>query len=156
MDLLMIDQKIKQELIDASRAMVSNKLHIIDAELEQLQNSANEETKSSAGDKYETSRAMLMLEKEKLFNQKEQLVKQMKSLQRVDFSKTFDKVASGALVETSTGNYFILSGIGEVTVSKVSFFVVSPLAPVVQALLGKGTGDKIPFNGKLIEIQSII
>jgi len=70
----MIDLKIKKKLYDHCVNCINDKIAAIDDEMRSIQSSANEETKSSAGDRYETSRAMMMLEKEKFASQMEEIV----------------------------------------------------------------------------------
>ena len=91
--------------------------------LDLIQKSANEETKSSAGDKYETGRAMLMLEKEKFVGQKEQLFNQLQPLKSIDPKKTLQLKLNWALLyPLLNATYFIAAGIGEVNRLKMRRF----------------------------------
>ncbi len=146
----------KSKLINQCIQTLENKLHALDKELNLLQESANEETKNSAGDKYETGRAMVMLEKEKLAGQKEQIFQQIKPLKSIDEGKEFKKVEHGAVVMTSGSNYFISSGIGQVEVEGISFLVISAMAPLAQVMIGKGEGETFSFNRNTFEIQKIV
>lgn len=146
---------IKERLIKFCKEHLNEKIRAIDQELEFIQASANEETKSSAGDKYETGREMMMLEKNKLLGQREQLLKQFKPLNTINITKTFTEVELGALVQVSNNHYFISSGIGPINLSGDAFMVVSAMAPIVQAMLGKQEGDSFSFNGNRSQITSI-
>ena len=75
---------------------------------QELFKSLNEETKSSAGDKHETTRAMIQIEREKnskrikeIENSKKQLIV-IKSVQLNNL-----KVSPGSIIFTSNNNYFI-------------------------------------------------
>ncbi len=146
---------LKEKLVDNCVGVLEDKLHALDKELALLQKSANEETKSNAGDKYETGRAMVMLEKEKLVKQKEQVFLQLKPLKSIDASKELRKVGLGAIVITSGSNYFISSGVGPVDVDEVSFLAVSAMAPITQAMLDKEEGHTFSFNGNEFKINKI-
>ena len=56
--------KTKAKLYDSCLKLVDERVAHIEDAMRNAQASANEETKSSAGDKYETGRAMMHLEKE--------------------------------------------------------------------------------------------
>ncbi len=147
---------LKDELIKQCYDQIKDKLDVIDKELESIQQAASEETKSSAGDKYETGREMMMLEKTKLLKQKEQVAIQLKPIRSIDLTKNFNQVETGAIVETSSGGlYFIASSIGVIKLPERSVFVVSPLSPIAQLMLGKTVGDAFEFNGKKQEILSV-
>ncbi len=147
---------LKEKLIKKCCELVENKLLAIDDELQLLQQSANEETKSSAGDKYETGRAMLALEKEKLLGQKDQLLQQLKPLKSIDLKKISKRVEHGAIVLASENNYFISAGLGAVKVDDDTFLVVSALAPIAQAMLEKEKGDFFVFGGKKQAIEDLL
>ncbi|MEQ9404752.1 MAG: GreA/GreB family elongation factor [Cyclobacteriaceae bacterium] len=145
----------KQGLIDLCMEIVKEKLQTIEDELATLQKSANEETKSSAGDKYETGRAMIMLEKEKFMTQKDQLFSQLKALKTIDVSREMNTVESGAIVTTTESDYFIATGIGQVKLEKENYLVISAMAPIAQAMLGKTVGQKVSFNKMEFTITAI-
>ena len=56
---------IKQELYKLCLEYVENRFQTIQNTIKEIQESLGSETKSSAGDKHETGRAMLQLEREK-------------------------------------------------------------------------------------------
>ena len=60
---------IKLELYDFCLEFVDNRFQTIQNTIKEIQESLLSETKSSAGDKHETGRAMLQLEREKSGNQ---------------------------------------------------------------------------------------
>ena len=62
------------------------------------QEAANDDTKSTAGDKHETGRAMMHLEREKGEMQLIEAEKLKSFLDRVDISKTYQTVQTGSLV----------------------------------------------------------
>ena len=145
----------KKKLVDKCVQIIEEKLVNIDAELALIQQSANEETKSSAGDKYETSRSMLMLEKEKFLGQKDQLFQQLKPLKTININRDVKKVELGAIVFTSNGNYFISSSIGQININNDVFFAISALAPIAQNMLNKTIGDDFVFNKNQLRIVNI-
>src|SRR5690606_34304897 len=73
----------------------------------EAQAAANEETKSSSGDKYETGRAMMQLEIEKNGEQLAQSVKLKSMLTRINPDMRTASVQPGSLVLTDRGAFYI-------------------------------------------------
>ena len=120
------------------------------------QESANSETKSSAGDKYETGRAMAQEERNRNAVQLQQALQLQGELARISPELASDAVRPGALVHTSIGRFYISISAGKLTVDGQDYFAVSAAAPVAAALAGKHAGEEVMFNGKKIRIESIM
>ena len=119
------------------------------------QQDANNETKSSAGDKYETGRAMAQLDKERHATRKAMALQSLHRLQSIDLSQVSDTISTGSLVTTNTGIYFISIGLGKITLENQTFTVISADSPLGQALLGLEEDEELQFRGKAITIRSI-
>ena len=65
------------------------------------------------------------------------------------------KVATGALIETASGYIFIAISLGLVEIDEQRIIVISPTAPLAQAMLGSMEGDTIVFNNQEYEIKKI-
>lgn len=146
---------IKEQLLEFCWASVDKKTTRLKRRSAELQESLGSETKSSAGDKHETGRAMVQLEQEKLGNQLVELDRTRAILQKVDIAKESSKIVLGSLVKTSGADYFIAVSTGVYANEGASIFCISPGAPIAQLLLGKRKGDKIVFNGKEIEVLEV-
>ncbi len=120
-----------------------------------MQSSANTETKSSAGDKYETGRSMMQLEILKFSSQLNEGFELKKVLNKIDYKKNYNKVETGSLVCTTNGNFFIAISAGKVTVEQKEYVTVSYSSPLTQALYNKYVNDKIHFRNKVYLIESI-
>lgn len=119
-----------------------------------LDSTANE-TKSTAGDKHETGRAMAQLEQEKIGSQIAEITKLKEILFRIQPEINQSKVELGSLVDTTNGLFFISIGIGAFQFEGKSVFCITPMAPVCQLLLGKQTGEQVEWQGKKIEILTV-
>jgi len=150
-----MDQKLKESILNRARRLLEKKLFRFKNELIQLQNSSNEETKSSMGDKYETGRAMVMQEQEKIANQIEQVSGQLRLIQSINVDKAYQDVQFGSIVKTQQGLFFISVSIGLIEVDKTKIFMVSANAPVSQVMLGKRNGDDFILNGKSSKILEV-
>ena len=146
---------IKQQLYRYCISMAENKVREAEEALNHLQKSHESEGKSSMGDKYETGRAMIHLEKEKVGHQLNEALKMRQMLAGIDVEKAFGKVGVGSLVETEVARYFIATSLGKVVLDEANYFVISPLSPIGQAMLNKTVGDMISFAGKTQKIITV-
>ncbi|MEQ8470601.1 MAG: 3-oxoacyl-ACP synthase [Marinoscillum sp.] len=140
----MID--LKQELYLYCVREIDSRIGNLRNSLKGFQEAANEETKSSAGDKYETGRAMMHLEKEKVAHSLNEVLKQKKVLDMLkpELSKT--KVELGSLVKTSKGLFFLSISLGQVKAGGETVFCISPVSPIGQVLLGAEKSASVTFN----------
>lgn len=145
----------KKALFESCNQLVNERVQMAEDGLKQAQAAANNETKSSAGDKYETGRAMMHLEKEKLSIQLSEAIKMRKALLLINPAKASIKGELGSIVKTSTANYYLAISAGALHVGAETYFAISPVSPIGQLLIGKEEGDKIEFGGKQSEIIAI-
>jgi len=134
---------------------VESRLNHIKKRIASIQDSLNSETKSSAGDKHETGRAMLHLEREKSGTQLAAVQKLQKTLSKINISSPSTTSRLGSLVETSQGIYFLSISIGEISIDNKSYFAIATNTPIGKLLLGKKVGDSYTFNGKSFKIEKI-
>ena len=145
---------MKLKVHEVCLALIQSRIDGLNNELRGFQAAANEESKSSAGDKYETGRAMMHLEKEKVASQLNQVLKQQKVLRELHPERKSEKVELGSLLSTDQGLFYISISLGLIqTPEKV--FCISPVAPLGAAFLGKKPGDLVSFNGKSYKIGEV-
>ncbi|MDG1730413.1 MAG: 3-oxoacyl-ACP synthase [Algibacter sp.] len=147
---------IKQELYKLCLEYVENRFQTIQNTIKEIQESLGSETKSSAGDKHETGRAMLQLEREKAGNQLAEIQKLKVLLNKVNPEITHQKVALGSVVYTTQSNYFIAISAGEIVIASNTFYAVSAATPMAQLLLSKTVGDEVLFRNGTIKILKIL
>jgi transcription elongation GreA/GreB family factor len=147
---------LKETLFIQSKTFVNNRLQTVEAIIASNKKALHSETKSSAGDKHETGRAMLQLEMEKASQQLAGIAIMKQTLAKVDVSKQSETVCLGSVVKTSIANYFIAVSAGQLNALNETYFAVSTASPIGKLLLGKKVSDKIVFNGKTIEILKIV
>jgi transcription elongation GreA/GreB family factor len=120
------------------------------------QESSNSETKSSAGDKYETGREMANQERDRHAAQLHEAQKLLADLQKLNPELPSDTVRTGALVTTSLGLFYLSIGAGKLHMADGrEFLAVSPVAPVILALSGKKAGEEVTFNGKKVQVVAV-
>ncbi|MFY7910747.1 MAG: transcription elongation factor [Emticicia sp.] len=147
---------MKQQLLEKVKELIESRMQTSFEAMEAAKNSANEEGKSSAGDKYETARAMGQLDREMNGRMYEQARQERLSLDKIDPEGIFTKVAFGALAETTMGYFFVSIGAGIVELNGTKFMVISQEAPIGQIILGKTVGETFEFRGQKYKIISIV
>jgi transcription elongation GreA/GreB family factor len=123
--------------------------------MQAAQASANEEGKSSAGDKYETARAMGQIERDMHAHQYEKLKQERQILDRIDLNLKPSRVMLGALVKTSAGSFWISVSLGFLMSDSEHVMAVSAASPIGVALIGKQVNDSFVFQQKTHTIQAI-
>lgn len=149
-------KNLKQQLYNECESFLNERANTLHEIIAGIQNSLQSETKSSAGDKHETGRAMLQLEREKAGNQFAGIQKQQELLAKVNINNTSDIARLGSLIGTNNGIYFLAISKGLVTFGGKSYFVIAPQSPIGKLLLGKQKGDEVYFNGQKIIIKNIV
>jgi len=151
----MTQEEIKTKLLESCRNHLSTRRQAVEAILANIAISLQEETKSSAGDKHETGRAMLQLERENAGKQLAQIEKLEAILQRVSPDISSGPVHLGSVVMTSQNNYFIAIPAGAITIGDELFYSIGATSPIGAMLLSKEVGDSLRFRENEFRISSI-
>ncbi len=147
--------QLKKNLLDACRQIIDERIGRIQQNLNGVQESRNSETKSSAGDKYETGRAMLQIEEDNYKKQLHQGQLLMNQLDQIKIDGMTGQVGIGSLVVTDQGEYFISVGLGEVSLQGKTYYCISGASPVGAKLIDQKVGYQFAFNGREFEIKGI-
>lgn len=147
--------KLKKALVEACHQIVDAKIAEARKGIAELEESSSHETKSSAGDKYETGRAMMQLEKEKLSSRLAEAMKWQKVLAQINIEKKPGKAELGSLVITNQGLFFLSIAGGNVKLEGKDYFLVSLASPAGAALKDKKPGDRLVFNGRAFEVLEV-
>ncbi len=145
----------KEHLLRHLQALLQERVAVAQAEIDSTRGSFASDTKSSAGDKHETGRAMVQQELDKLEEQRAKLIALQHELERVPLERIFDRVSFGSLVFTDQGTYFVSIGLGRVDLDGDHCFVISLASPIGQALKDKCARDTILLNGRTISIREV-
>lgn len=146
---------VREALYRYCETYIQDRYARIERQIQSLQQALISETKSSAGDKHETGRAMIQLEREKLGNQLAEVELLQQRFKKVPLEGASDQVALGSLVFTSQYHYYIGISAGKVSVEDQTFFAIAPNTPMGKLLMGKSQGACINFNGSEFCITAI-
>ncbi|WP_397364070.1 3-oxoacyl-ACP synthase [Olleya sp. R77988] len=122
----------------------------------EIQESLLSETKSSAGDKHETGRAMLQLEREKAGNQLVEIIKIKENLSKINTENTSKTIRLGSVVFTTNANYYIAISAGVLKIKDDMFYGISSHTPIGQLLFSKTIGDRVTFRDLSFEILEVL
>jgi transcription elongation GreA/GreB family factor len=139
---------IKSHLLAQCTQYVDQRIANCKQAMDDAQAAANEEGKSSAGDKYETGRAMMQIERDKAAQQLEEALKLKKVLDGLDSSIVSKVARLGSMVETTHYNFYLSISAGKFLVEGKEFLIVSPNSPIGKLLLNLKVGDAFRFNDK--------
>ena len=147
---------IKEELYKQCQHFVNKRLQTIQDTISSNQRALQSETKSSAGDKHETGRAMLQLEMEKAGQQLSGISLMKETLAKIDVSRKNEVASLGSLIITEKATYFLSISAGKLTACGKVYFAISISSPIGRLLLGKQQREAISFNGIIITIKEVL
>jgi transcription elongation GreA/GreB family factor len=148
----MLKDTLYQLCLDFITQRIENATHA----LAQAQEASNDDTKSSAGDKFETGREMAQQD----INRNKQLLADAQQQQAVLLSlKDVGEstvVRHGSLAITDQGKFYLSIAAGQLQVDGGPYFAISAASPIGKLLIGKTVGDKFSFNARGYTIEQVI
>lgn len=145
----------KSEVKAALIAEMNCRVEQIERRLSDSRDSLLNETKSTAGDKHETGRAMIQLEQEKLGKQLQSAL-QLKTNAAQLPDEPHTKIQFGSLVQTKAGWFYLSIGIGKIDIAGTDVFCLSAATPLGQVLLNRKAGESYVMNGATSEIITVL
>lgn len=134
---------------------IAERISTAEQALVSAREASENDTKSSAGDKYETTREMMQQEINRIQGQLAEARKLKFMLSSVIPEKEAAIVQNGCLVQTDTGNFFIAISAGQCRLDDILYFIISNESPFARAIAGRKAGDSVQFNNKKVTIISI-
>jgi hypothetical protein len=148
--------KIKKNIYKEILIILDSKISSLQNTIKETTEDRNNDTKSSAGDKYETGREMLQIEIQKNKLLLDKTLKLKGELSNINIDKQHNKVEYGSLVITNQGNYFISIGIGKIEINNNDYYSISFASPIGKLLQNKEINGCFKFQEKEFIIKKII
>ena len=145
----------KEQVYKHCLELINNKIYLLRQILNDLVESASNETKSTAGDKHETALAMLQIEQENTSKQLETLLSQKLLLEKIIPVIQSKQVAKGALVKTNKGYFYVSIALGKIIVEGIPVIALSPQSPVGSKLIGLNANGTTTVNGITYLIENV-
>lgn len=142
---------LKENLYQQCMQYVLKRISVAEEGIRDAQQAQNDDTKSSAGDKYETGREMAQQETNRYLVQLDEANKLKVALNTIGQGVT--EIASpGSVVYTNNGNFYLSISAGQLQADGKNYYAVSPASPIGLQLINKKAGEQISVNGKTYEI----
>ena len=151
----MTSLELKSRLLQHGQNQVEGRYSKIKQTIATIEESLFEESKSSSGDKHETGRAMLQIDRENAGKQLREIEIVAQLLNKIDVKATSDYARLGSLVYTDRFIYFISISIGTVSIENTDYLCVALNSPVGLLLSGKRKGEEFILNGNSYKITAV-
>ncbi|MBP6074559.1 MAG: hypothetical protein KA486_06305 [Flavobacterium sp.] len=145
-------QKIKQQHL----VLLQDKIDVYQDMISGLSDDAQNDAKSSAGDKHETALSMMHLEQEKITQKLKEAIALQRILDRIVVSKSSPIIVLGSVVKVNALHLFISAALPKINVEGVNVLAVSPQSPLGSQLMGKQQGDIVVVNGATFAIHEVV
>jgi len=150
----MID--LKKELYRQCVIYAQKRAEAAKEALDDAQAASIDDTKSSAGDKYETTREMMQQETDRNLAQLNEANKLKVALSTIGTAGSKEVVEPGSVVITDNGKFYLAISAGVLTVNDEEYYAVSPASPIGIKLKGLQSGNKFILNEKSYLIKQVI
>ena len=146
----------KVEIHETILKLLTNSIVHATKDYELAKESRDSDTKSSAGDKFETGREMMQREMDKISASIDQSKNQLNFLSKINLNRPYSTVDLGCLIITDQGIYYISIGLGKVEINAEIIYAISLDSPIGQLFKGKRVGDILEFRGKTFKINQLL
>ena len=151
----MTEIEIKEKLYSSCLSYIKQKQSQLQDAINSTQQSLSSESKSTAGDKHDTGRAMMHLELEKKGLQIQQLEKLSRVMHQFLPNQIHQNVDLGSVVKTNQGNFYISISAGIFEVAGENFYCISMASPLAQNLKKHSAHSQFSFLNKTYTINHI-
>lgn len=152
---MLLTLNFKETLLNDCKKVLNERLENANSAMQAAQEAANGEEKSSAGDKYETSRAMGHRDRDMYARQLVEAKNELQKLEKINLESS-EFIKTGSLIEFGNNLYFIATGIGKIEILGRLVIIISKESPLSVNLIGKKINDEIFFNGKKLKIDNVV
>lgn len=146
---------IKQQLFSLCLNLIEQRISNAQLAISTAKESANDDRKSSAGDKHETGRAMAQLEQEKSGQQLKDVFDLKKSIEKLNLDIQSASAQVGSIVITDKGNFFILAPLGKLIVDENIYYAISISSPIGDKLKGRIKNESFEMKGIVYKILEV-
>jgi hypothetical protein len=146
------EEKLKLQLFESSREFVRSRVENLEISLRAAQESGNDETKSTTGDKHETGKAMMQLEQEKIGIQLNEMQKLSKVMDGIPTALSKEKIKPGNVIITDQGNFYISIAAGKISLNDKVYFAISAVSPLGAMFMKANVGGEISMQGKTYRV----
>lgn len=147
---------LKKKLFSLCKAHLEKGINEVELAIADRRSAMHNETKSSMGDKYETTREMLQQEINMNMQRLGKMKAELTTLESIDIKSASQIIVPGSVVSTNSGNFFLSVSVGKLSVDGKQYYAVSSSSPIGVQLKGKQQNETFNLNGKIYHILSIL
>ena len=146
---------LKEELYNQCLNYVKTRMDAAQQGIDEAQQASKDDTKSSAGDKYETGRAMMQQETDRNMAQLNEANKLKVALNHINPTITSNVADTGSIVKTNNGNFYLAISAGVLNVGGEMYMAISPASPIGIKMKGLKVGDGFEVNNRKYQISIV-
>lgn len=147
--------QLKTQLHQRCLALVNQRIAAAKQAMDAAQESANQEEKSSMGDKYETGRAMAQIARDHAAQQLDEALKLKQVLDQINPMSSAPNIRLGSLVVTDQNQFYLSISLGKIEIEGKEYFAISPQSPIGMLLGDRKENDSFTFNKQTQIVRSI-
>ena len=151
----MLEINLKKELYKQCNSFVNKRLQTVEEIISSNQKALQSETKSSAGDKYETSREMINQEINQIGNQIQNVRTQQGLMTKLNFDEK-KQTCLGAIFGTSKSIFCWSTSAGKVKFQDEVVMCISSQSPFAQTCHDKNVGEKVGMANMETEVLWVV
>ncbi len=148
--------EMKEKIVRLQLQLLQDKIDAFKDMVDGLATDAQNDAKSSAGDKHETSLSMMHLEQEKINSKLADFLNIRERLLKLDITSGTTTIRRGSLVQVNDLWLFISEALPKVEVQGHTVFSLSAQSPLGSALIGKQENDEVEVQAKKYRIYKIV
>ena len=145
----------KKLIIQECIAEKTTQIKVLSEMIASIKDSMANDTKSSAGDKHETSRENASQTLAIYENSLRKAMEDLMIIENYKFKASYTSVDVGAVVVLEKMVLFILDNFTKMMDSNLNIMVASSKGPFVQRMLGKSKGYEFEFNNQSFKIIDV-
>lgn len=147
---------LKQQLHQLCAEQIRQRISDAETAIAEARKASENDTKSSAGDKYETGRAMMQQDIDLNSRQLLEARKMQAQLQQINPNTNHQFAQAGSLVETDQGDFYLSVSAGALLVDGKNYYAISTASPMGLQLKGKQAGESFMLNGKAFQVLKVL
>ncbi len=146
---------LKSNIYSACLKVLDDKIINHQTSMHELTEGLGSDSKSSAGDKHETARAMMQIEYQKIDNQLQEALIQKELLEKMHNDTAADHIIKGSLIKTNKGYLYLSVPLGRINIDNVAVMALSPQSPLGIQLMGLKKNDTTTINKITYVVEEI-
>ena len=146
----------KQKILFHYQIVLQDKIDIYQDLIQSLTEDAQNDAKSSAGDKHETTLSKLHIEQEKIAHKLKEAIEQQAILSKLDIEQISNKAILGSVVVTNHLTVFISTALPKIIIDNQVVFAISPKSPIGIQLMHKPVQAEFLVNQVKYKILEIL